>query len=113
LVIDQLSAPRSATTGAPAPSGRAGLPMVIYLLTAGTFLMGTTELLVAGLLPEMAADFDTTVARAGLAITVFAIGMIVGAPSMALLTLRWCLPPGTSWSPSGTPPGPKVRPVEP
>jgi len=64
------------------------LPSVIYVVTAGTFLMGTTEFVVAGLLPEMAADFDTTVARAGLSITVFAIGMIFGAPLMALLTLR-------------------------
>ena len=87
-MIDQLSAPQSATTGAPASSGRARLPLVIYVLTAGTFLMGTSEFVVAGLLPEMATDFDTTVAQAGLAITVFAVGMIVGAPSMALLTLR-------------------------
>lgn len=64
------------------------LPLVIYVLTAGTFLMGTTEFVVAGLLPQIAADFDISVARAGLAITVFAIGMIVGTPSMALLTLR-------------------------
>ena len=70
------------------PTPRTRLPLVVYVLTAGTFLMGTTEFVIAGLLPEMAADFGTTVARAGLAITVFAVGMIVGAPSMALLTLR-------------------------
>lgn len=64
------------------------LPLVVYVLTTGTFLMGTTEFVVAGLLPEMAADFATTVAHAGLAITVFAVGMILGAPTMALLTLR-------------------------
>nr|WP_269449951.1 MFS transporter [Auraticoccus cholistanensis] len=62
--------------------------MVAYVLTAGTFLMGTTEFVVAGLLPQVAADFGTTVAQAGLSITVFAVGMIVGAPSTALLTLR-------------------------
>src|SRR3954453_3602566 len=69
-------------------SSKAPLPLVIYVLTAGTFLMGTTEFVVAGLLPEIAADFGTSVAHAGLAVTVFAVGMIVGAPSMALLTLR-------------------------
>src|SRR4051794_29739519 len=69
-------------------SSTAPLPLVIYVLTAGTFLMGTSEFVVAGLLPEMAADFGTSVAHAGLAITVFAVGMIVGAPSMALLSLR-------------------------
>src|ERR671933_2574549 len=69
-----------------APSTR--LPFAIYVLTAGTFLMGTSEFVVVGLLPELAADFNISVAQAGLAITVFAVGMIVGAPSMALLTLQ-------------------------
>ncbi|WP_226534092.1 MFS transporter [Microbacterium paraoxydans] len=64
------------------------MPLVIYVLAVGTFLMGTTEFVVAGLLPEMAVDFGTTVAHVGLSITVFAVGMIVGAPAMALMTLR-------------------------
>src|SRR4051794_2041871 len=50
--------------------------------------MGTTEFVVAGLLPELADDFGTTEAHAGLSITVFAAGMILGPPAMALLTLR-------------------------
>jgi predicted MFS family arabinose efflux permease len=64
------------------------LPLVIYVLAGGTFLMGTTEFVIAGLLPELASAFGTTVGQAGLAITVFAVGMIVGAPTMALATLR-------------------------
>jgi DHA1 family chloramphenicol resistance protein-like MFS transporter len=68
------------------PSTR--LPFAVYVLAAGTFLMGTTEFVVAGLLPELAADFGTSEARAGLSITVFALGMIIGAPVMPLLTLR-------------------------
>lgn len=70
------------------PSLRPRLPLLIYVLAAGTFLMGTTEFVVAGLLPEMAADLQVGVAQAGLTITVFAVGMIVGAPGMAVLTLR-------------------------
>ncbi|MGW4985808.1 MFS transporter, partial [Streptomyces mirabilis] len=66
----------------------ARLPAVVYVLALGTFLMGTTEFVVAGLLPEIASDVQVSVARAGLLITVFAVGMIVGAPLMALLTLR-------------------------
>ncbi|RIX31354.1 MFS transporter [Amnibacterium setariae] len=50
--------------------------------------MATSEFVVAGLLPEVAADFDIGVAQAGLAITWFAIGMIVGTPVMVLTTLR-------------------------
>ncbi|GAA2310809.1 MFS transporter [Streptomyces kunmingensis] len=58
------------------------------MLALGTFLMGTTEFVVAGLLPEIAGDLQVSVARTGLMITVFAVGMIVGAPLMAMLTLR-------------------------
>ncbi|MFH8895426.1 MFS transporter [Streptomyces coeruleorubidus] len=64
------------------------LPFLVYALALGTFLMGTTEFVVAGLLPEIAGDVQVSVARAGLLITVFAVGMIVGAPLMAMLTLR-------------------------
>ncbi|GAA1312391.1 MFS transporter [Brachybacterium tyrofermentans] len=82
---DAASSTASPHALAPAP---AKLPAVTYVLTAGTFLMGTTEFVVAGLLPAVAADFSVSIAAAGLAITVFAIGMIVGAPTMALATLR-------------------------
>ncbi|WP_239766746.1 MFS transporter [Streptomyces sp. CL12-4] len=74
------------------PAGQAAapsrLPLVVHILALGTFLMGTTEFVVAGLLPEMAGDLDVSVARTGLMITVFAVGMIIGAPLMAMLTLR-------------------------
>ncbi|MFE9453453.1 MFS transporter [Streptomyces sp. NPDC006739] len=66
----------------------ARLPLVVYVLALATFLMGTTEFVVAGLLPEIATDVQVSVARAGLLITVFAVGMVVGAPLMAMLTLR-------------------------
>ncbi|MEV6819295.1 MFS transporter [Nocardiopsis dassonvillei] len=64
------------------------LPFVVYVLALGTFLMLTTEFVVAGILPDIAADAGVGVARAGMLITVFAVGMIAGAPLMAMLTLR-------------------------
>ncbi|MFJ8677092.1 MFS transporter [Streptomyces sp. NPDC093589] len=64
------------------------LPRVVYVLALATFLMGTTEFVVAGLLPEIATDVQVSVAQTGLLITVFAVGMVVGAPLMAMLTLR-------------------------
>jgi DHA1 family inner membrane transport protein len=60
------------------------LPFVVWVLAAGTFLMGTTEFVVAGLLPELAGDLGVGVSHAGLLITAFAIGMIVGSPAMAM-----------------------------
>ncbi|WP_329282067.1 MFS transporter [Streptomyces sp. NBC_01451] len=64
------------------------LPFVVLVLAAGTFLMGTTEFVIAGLLPGIGDDLGVSVAHAGLLITVFAVGMIVGAPVMAIATLR-------------------------
>lgn len=64
------------------------LPRLTYPLTAGTFLMGTTEFVIAGLLPDLARTFGVPVAHAGLAITAFAIGMVVGPPVITLATLR-------------------------
>ncbi|MGN0096086.1 MAG: MFS transporter [Corynebacterium sp.] len=69
-------------------SSRARLPFITYVLAAGVFLMGTTEFIVAGILPEIADDVAVPVSDAGLLITVFAVGMIVGTPAMAVLTLR-------------------------
>ena len=70
------------------PTDTPRLPFVVPLLTLGTFLMITTEYLVAGLLQEISADFGVSVAQVGLLITAFAIGMIIGSPLMALATLR-------------------------
>src|SRR4051794_41713579 len=69
-------------------SPKTKLPPVVLLLALGTFLMCTTEFMIAGLLPQMADDFGVRPSRIGLLITAFAVGMIVGAPVMALATLR-------------------------
>lgn len=50
--------------------------------------MGTTEFVIAGLLPEIAHDLEVSVPQVGLLITAFAIGMIIGGPTMAMATLR-------------------------
>jgi predicted MFS family arabinose efflux permease len=92
VTSDQLTRPAgsAASPAGPARDGGAParLPFVVYVLAAGTFLMLTTEFVVAGLLPEIAGDLHVSVAQAGLLITVFAVGMIVGSPTMALLTRR-------------------------
>ncbi|MBO1269253.1 MFS transporter [Arthrobacter cavernae] len=69
-------------------TGSPRLPLVVPLLAVGTFLMITTEFIVAGLIQEMASDLGVGVAQIGLLITAFAVGMIVGAPGMAVVTLR-------------------------
>jgi DHA1 family inner membrane transport protein len=89
VTADQLTRPVASPPDRGAEGGPAArLPFVVYVLAVGTFLMLTTEFVVAGLLPQIAGDLNVSVAEAGLLITVFAVGMIVGAPTMALLTRR-------------------------
>lgn len=73
---------------APRGTASSGLPLVVYVLALGTFLMLTTEFVVAGILPEIATDLRISLAEAGSLITVFAIGMIIGAPLLTMLTMR-------------------------
>ncbi|WP_406445398.1 MFS transporter [Streptomyces sp. NBC_00631] len=64
------------------------LPFVVPLLALGTFVMVTSEFIIAALLPEVSADLGVSVSTAGLLITAFAVGMIVGAPTISIATLR-------------------------
>jgi DHA1 family chloramphenicol resistance protein-like MFS transporter len=66
----------------------ARVPAVVYVLALTVFGLGTSEFMLAGLLPMISADLDVTIPRAGLLISGFAVGMTVGAPIMAVATLR-------------------------
>ncbi|WP_329257164.1 MFS transporter [Actinoallomurus sp. NBC_01490] len=65
------------------------MPLALYLLAVAVFAMGTSEFMLAGLLPDIAADLGVTVATAGLLTSAFAVGMVVGAPLTAGLARRW------------------------
>lgn len=65
------------------------MPLALYLLAVAVFAMGTSEFMLAGLLPDIAADLGVPVATAGLLTSAFAVGMVVGAPLMAGLARRW------------------------
>ncbi|KOV21769.1 chemotaxis protein [Streptomyces sp. XY431] len=59
------------------------MPLPLYLLALAAFAMGTSEFMLAGLLPDIAPDLDVTVGTAGALTSAFAIGMVVGAPLVA------------------------------
>ncbi|GAB2839346.1 MFS transporter [Actinocorallia aurea] len=65
------------------------MPFSLYLLAVAVFAMGTSEFMLAGLLPDIAADLDVPVADAGLLTSAFAVGMAAGAPLTAALARRW------------------------
>lgn len=65
------------------------MPVAIWIIGAAIFAQGTSELMLAGLLPELSADLGVTIPQAGLLVSVFALGMLIGAPVLAVITLRW------------------------
>ncbi|MFP5071513.1 MFS transporter [Pseudonocardia nantongensis] len=75
-------------TGAVTGTGRARVPRVVTVLALSIFVLGTSEFVITGLLPEMAGDLGVSVPEVGYLISAFAVGMIVGAPVMAVATLR-------------------------
>ncbi|MGW3209922.1 Cmx/CmrA family chloramphenicol efflux MFS transporter [Streptomyces sp. NPDC001135] len=61
------------------------MPFALYLLGLAVFAQGTSEFTVSGLVPDIARDLGVSVPAAGTLTSAFAVGMIVGAPLMALL----------------------------
>ncbi|WP_374778322.1 MFS transporter [Streptomyces sp. NBC_01310] len=64
------------------------MPVAVYILGLSVFALGTSEFMLSGLLPPIAADLGVTIPQAGLLISAFAIGMVIGAPVLAVATLR-------------------------
>ena len=64
------------------------MPFALYLLALVVFAMGTSEFMLAGLVPDISTYFAVSVGTAGLLTSAFAAGMVIGAPAMAALTRR-------------------------
>ncbi|HWM69453.1 MAG TPA: MFS transporter [Steroidobacteraceae bacterium] len=52
----------------------------LYALTVGAFGIGTTEFVIMGLLLQVAADLHVSIPTAGLLVSGYALGVVVGAP---------------------------------
>ncbi|RKT84005.1 MFS transporter, DHA1 family, inner membrane transport protein [Saccharopolyspora antimicrobica] len=59
---------------------------LLLVLTGCAFLLGTGEIMIAGLLPEIAAGLGVSLPLAGTLISVFALTVVVGGPLLALAT---------------------------
>ncbi|SHG46735.1 MFS transporter [Cognatishimia maritima] len=65
------------------------MPIAVIALFLGAFCVGTTEFVVAGLLPEVARDLDVTIPAAGYLITAYALGVAIGGPVLTLGIARY------------------------
>lgn len=61
----------------------------VFALGTGGFAIGTGEFVIMGLLPEVARDLAISIPQAGHVISAYALGVVVGAPLLAVLTARW------------------------
>ncbi|MEV7602810.1 MFS transporter [Kitasatospora sp. NPDC089797] len=64
------------------------MPLALLALAIGAFGIGTTEFVIMGLLPRIAGDYGVSVPTAGLLVTGYALGVVIGAPLMTVLGTR-------------------------
>ncbi len=62
--------------------------LAILALSVGGFTIGTTEFVTMGLLPEMASGVRVSIPQAGHVISAYALGVVVGAPLIAVVGAR-------------------------
>jgi MFS transporter, DHA1 family, inner membrane transport protein len=71
-----------------APTRRSSANLALLALAVGGFAIGTTEFVTMGLLPEVAAGTGTDIPTAGHYVSAYALGVVVGAPLIAVLAAR-------------------------
>ncbi len=64
------------------------MPIPILALTMSAFAIGTAEFVIAGLLPDISRDLAISIPAAGQLVTAYAIGVVVGAPLLAIATAK-------------------------
>lgn len=62
------------------------MPIDLLALTISAFAIGTTEFVIVGLIPTIAADLGVSLPSAGLLVSLYALGVAVGAPVLTALT---------------------------
>ncbi|HDY91477.1 MAG TPA: MFS transporter [Pseudoalteromonas sp.] len=65
------------------------MPLALLALTLSAFAIGTTEFVIVGLVPTIAADLGVSLPSAGLLVSLYALGVAIGAPVLTALTGRW------------------------
>ncbi|HBS1667822.1 MFS transporter [Klebsiella quasipneumoniae] len=64
------------------------MPLALFALTIGAFAIGTTEFVIVGLVPTIAQQLSISLPSAGLLVSIYALGVAIGAPVLTALTGR-------------------------
>jgi len=62
------------------------MPLPLIALFVAAFAFGTTEFVIAGILPELAAGLDVSIPAAGFLVSGYALGIAIGGPILTILT---------------------------
>lgn len=62
------------------------IPIALLALTVSAFAIGTTEFVIVGLIPTIASDLNASLPSAGLLVSLYALGVAIGAPLLTALT---------------------------
>jgi DHA1 family inner membrane transport protein len=73
----------------PASGARtSGFLAPVLAMTLCAFAIGTAEFVIAGLLPDISRDLGVSIPAAGQLVTAYAVGVVIGAPTLAVATAR-------------------------
>ncbi len=64
------------------------MPIAVIALSLSGFAIGVTEFIIAGILPDIATDLGVSIPTAGLLVSGYALGVVVGAPLLTVLAAR-------------------------
>ncbi|MCT4714660.1 MFS transporter [Enterobacteriaceae bacterium H18W14] len=64
------------------------MPLALLALTISAFAIGTTEFVIVGLVPTIADQLSISLPSAGLLVSIYAMGVAVGAPVLTALTAK-------------------------
>ena len=64
------------------------MPLALWALTLSAFAIGTTDFVIVGLIPTIAASLQVSVPSSGLLVSLYALGVAIGAPVLTALTGR-------------------------
>lgn len=64
------------------------MPLVVYILGLAIFSIGTSELMIAGMMPSLSEAFNISIGQVGHLISYFAFGVMLGGPILTYLFLK-------------------------
>lgn len=65
-----------------------GVTLILFALALGGFAIGTSEFVVMGLMPDIARGLGVNEPQVGHVISAYALGVVIGAPLLAILGSR-------------------------